>query len=110
MNPDIFSSIFTSLVSLICIPFIISVNILTFFIIKSIDRYSNKHFTKKTLRRTVAVVVNISMVIFFKHLKIANNDVLITSFFITPLAYNYIMRYLLKAFNIQYKEEDLQNF
>lgn len=109
METNLLSDVLGAIISSISIPYILSVNLLVYTIIKSWDGVNGERPVLSIAKRIITLCTGGIMFAVFYFIKISNAEVLILSMILTPFTYKYIMKYILKTFGIQYKTTDITN-
>lgn len=106
---DILSTIIDSISNFISIPFIISVNIIAYTLIKNIELWNKDKVLTKIQKKGMVFAVNILTMAAFMLLNPSTTfDILLLSGLLTPYTYNYVMKNLLKTLGIEYNKLDLE--
>lgn len=86
--------------------YMITINVLTYLLIKLVD-YINKDKNVSTLLKRIMLVISIIIVtVLYIITDYQNYQVLINSAILSPVFYSWVLRPVLKKFNIGYKEYD----
>ena len=86
------------------ISYMLSINILTYIIIKIIDELSKQNKVKLIIKRIVLIACTIICCIIYKQTgAITDSGVLINSTIAAPVFYSWVMKPILKKYNINYK-------
>lgn len=84
--------------------YIISINLLVYFIIKGIE-YFRKNNTDKFVKVVTTIIVTIILGIVYKVTTEISNEKLINSSILAPVAWDWIIKPLCKLIKIDYKEK-----
>lgn len=87
-------------------PYMISINILTYFIIKTIDRLNGNKAVSTLIKRCILIASIIIITIIYKLNDYDNNISLLNSAILAPVFYSWILRPILIKLKIGYKEFD----
>lgn len=107
MEFDFLSQFVSQILSNISIPLILSVNIITFFVIKIVEEMNGKNVLDKVLKKFITFVVSVSLFAIFYFYKVSNLEILTVSVLFSPFTYQYIFKSILDKFGIGYRKEDL---
>lgn len=107
MEFDFLSQFVSQILSNISIPLILSINILTFFVIKIGEEINGRKILDKIYKKFITFVVSVSLVVAFYFYKVSNMEILTVSVLLAPFTYQYIFKSILDKFGIGYKKEDL---
>ncbi len=110
MDGNFLDAILLTITTFISIPFILSVNILTYLVIKKIEALNKVEFLTDFQKRMTTLVVSVGLFVVFYFYKISNLEVLTLSLFISPISYNYVLKRILKMAGISYKSHDIKIF
>lgn len=110
MDTNFLDIITTTIANYISIPFILSVNLMTFFVIKQSEKIYKRNYVVEYQKRLITLIISLLFFGLFYMYKISNPEVLTLSLFIVPLSYNYVLKRVLKMAGISYKSEDLKLF
>lgn len=103
---DLVNQIIQAIIDNFDFAYMFVINVLTYLIIKLVD-YLNKDKNISTLVKRICLVVSIIIVTTIYVLTDATETkVLINSAILSPVFYSWILRPILKKFNIGYKEYD----
>ena len=83
--------------------YMISINTLTYIIIKFIDFVNGERPVKRWAKKLVLVLSTIFCCIIYKYFTDITNSVLINSTILAPVAYSWIFKPILKKLNINYR-------
>ena len=84
--------------------YIISINLLVYFIIKAIE-YFKKDKSAKFIKVLTTILVTIIMAIVYKFTTDVDNERLINSSILAPVAWDWVIKPLCKLVKIDYKEK-----
>lgn len=108
MIEEIINNIITTVISSFDFAYCISVNVLTYLIIKSIDELNGKKAVSTWSKRIVLLVV-----IFFTgvlyNLIGCDNKILLNSAILAPVSWSWIIKPICKYFRIDYKDFNILN-
>lgn len=110
MEFDFLTQLFSQLLSNISLPFILSINITTYFLIKLCESFNGSKVLNKIERKFTTFVVTSCLFVVFYFYKISNLEILTVSALLSPFAYQYFFKALLDKFGIGYNKEDLNLF
>jgi hypothetical protein len=110
MDVNFLDIILNAISTYISIPYILSVNIFTYILIKKTEFLTNKEFLTNFQKRMITLGVSVLMFVAFYFYKITNLEVLTLSLFVSPISYNYVLKKILKMSGISYKSQDLKLF
>lgn len=82
--------------------YMFSINILTYIIIKIIDSINKEKKLKLVYKRLVLIIATIICCILYKFTTDISNYVLINSTIAAPVFYSWILKPILKKYNINY--------
>lgn len=86
--------------------YMISINILTYIIIKIIDKLNGEKAVSTNIKRLILLVAIIIITIIYKLNNFDDNIILLNSAILSPVFYSWVIRPILKKLNIGYKEFD----
>ena len=83
----------------------LSINILTYLIIKCIDYFNKQKKVKLIIKRIVLIICTIICCVIYKLTgAIENSGVLINSTIAAPVFYSWVIKPILEKYNINYKK------
>lgn len=100
------SSIINQLISNFDFAYTLSINILTYFIIKLIDIANGDKKVSTLTKRIVLVCCTIVCCIIYKIYTPIENYILINSTILAPVAYSWVFKPILKKLNINYNTDE----
>ena len=111
MPTNFIDTIISTLETYISVPFIISVNLLTYLIIK-IGEYFDKHKVYSLMEKRIAVLVTtIILFALFLAFHVSTLEVLFLSAILSPFTYAYVIKRLFSILGIKvYRKSDENNF
>ena len=86
--------------------YMITINVLTYLVIKFIDLVNGKRPVERIAKRIVLVACTIACCITYKLTTEISNQILINSTVLAPVAYSWIFKPILKKLNIGYREQE----
>lgn len=86
--------------------YMITINVLTYLVIKFIDFINGKLPVKTLTKRIVLVICTIACCIVYKLTTEISNQILINSTVLAPVAYSWIFKPMLKKLKIGYRTSD----
>lgn len=110
MDGNFLDIILATITTFISIPYILSVNIMTYFLVKRFESLNGRKFLSNVQKRMITLGVSLVFFLVFYFYKISNLEVLTLSLFIVPLSYTYVLKKILKMAGISYKSQDLKIF
>lgn len=84
--------------------YIISINLLVYFIVKGIE-YFRKNNTNKFVKIVTTIIITIILGIVYKVTTEISNEKLINSSILAPVAWDWIIKPLCRLIKIDYKEK-----
>lgn len=87
------------------ISYMLSINILTYIIIKFVDYLNGKKKLKLIYKRLILIISTIICCIIYKFTTEIDNYVLINSTIAAPVFYSWVMKPIIKKLKIQYNNE-----
>ena len=106
MIEEIINNVITTVISSFDFSYCISVNILTYLIIKIIDSLNGKRNVSTWSKRIVLLVVIISTGVLYNLIG-CDNKILLNSAILSPVFWSWIMKPICKKFKIDYKNINL---
>ena len=103
MIEEIINNIITTIINSFDFAYCISVNILTYLIIKIIDNLNGKKDVSTWSKRIVLLVVIISTGVLYNLIG-CDNKVLLNSAILSPVFWSWIIKPICKYFRIDYKD------
>ena len=103
MIEEIINNIITTVISSFDFAYCISVNILTYLIIKIIDSLNGKKTVSTWSKRIVLLVVIFSMWVLYNLIG-CDNKILLNSAILAPVFWSWIIKPICKYFRIDYKD------
>lgn len=97
--------IYNILINNFDIAYMLSINILTYIIIKIIDYLNGEKKLKLIYKRLVLIIATIICCITYKFTTDITNYILINSTIAAPVFYSWIMKPIIKKLKIQYNNE-----
>lgn len=83
--------------------YMLSINILTYMLIKTIDYFNKDKKVSLLTKRLVLVLCTIVLFIIYKLFTTIDNEILINSTIAAPVFYSWVIKPLLKKYNVGYK-------
>lgn len=108
MIEEIINNIITTIISSFDLAYCISVNILTYIIIKIIDELNGKKDVSTWSKRIVLLVVILSTGILYNLIG-CDNKILLNSAILAPVSWSWIIKPICKYFKIDYKDFNILN-
>ena len=87
------------------IAYMLSINILTYIIIKVIDYFNKEAKVKLIIKRIVLIISTIICCVLYGFLTDVETYILINSTIAAPVFYSWVMKPLLNKYNIGYKQD-----
>lgn len=87
------------------IAYMLSINILTYLVIKVIDYFNKYEKVKLIIKRLVLIICTIVCCVIYKLFTYIDTQILINSTIAAPVFYSWIMKPFLQKFKIGYKHE-----
>ena len=106
MIEEIINNVITTVISSFDFSYCISVNILTYLIIKIIDSLNGKKVISTWSKRIVLLVVILSTILIYNLIGY-DNKILLNSAILSPVFWSWIMKPICKKFKIDYKNINL---
>ena len=106
MIEEIINNIITTIISSFDFAYCISVNILTYLIIKIIDELNGKKDVSTWSKRIVLLVVILSTGVLYNLIG-CDNKILLNSAILAPVFWSWILKPICKKFKIDYKNINL---
>ena len=106
MIEEIINNIITTIISSFDFVYCISVNVLTYIIIKLIDSLNGKKVISTWSKRIVLLVVILSTGVLYNLIG-CDNKILLNSAILSPVFWSWIMKPICKYFKIDYKDINL---
>ena len=106
MIEEIINNIITIIISSFDFAYCISVNILTYLIIKIIDELNGKKDVSTWSKRIVLLVVILSTGVIYNLIG-CDNKILLNSAILSPVFWSWIIKPICKHFKIDYKDINL---
>ena len=106
MIEEIINNIITTVISSFDFAYCISVNILTYLIIKIIDELNGKKDVSTWSKRIVLLVVILSTGVLYNLIG-CDNKILLNSAILAPVFWSWILKPICKKFKIDYKNINL---
>ena len=106
MIEEIINNVITTVISSFDFAYCISVNILTYLIIKIIDELNGKKDVSTWSKRIVLLVVILSTGVIYNLIG-CDNKILLNSAILSPVFWSWIMKPICKKFKIDYKNINL---
>lgn len=86
------------------IPYILSVNVLTYMIIKGVDDLNGKKKIGTWTKRLITIICSIILIICYRYIgEYENIIILINSSIIAPVAWSWLFKPILKKLKMDYK-------
>ena len=108
MIEEIINNIITTVISSFDLSYCISVNILTYLIIKIIDELNGKKDVSTWSKRIVLLVVILSTGVLYNLIG-CDNKILLNSAILSPVFWSWIIKPICKYFKIDYKDFNIIN-
>ena len=108
MIEEIINNIITTIISSFDLSYCISVNILTYLIIKIIDELNGKKDVSTWSKRIVLLVVIFSTGVLYNLIG-CDNKILLNSSILAPVSWSWIIKPICKYFKIDYKDFNILN-
>lgn len=89
------------------IPFILSINVLTYSIIKIVDYFNGTRKVACGIKRLILVICSIVLGIIYKFSTDIDNKVLINSVICAPVIYSWIIKPIIDKIGIGYKKDKI---
>lgn len=86
------------------IPYIISINIFTYTIIKIVDYFNGQKKVSCGLKRVILLICTIVLAILYKLLTNIENEVLLNSSISAPVIYSWAIKPIVEKFGVGYKK------
>lgn len=96
--------IFNQIIDNFNFPYMLSINLVTYFIIKLIDELNGDKSVSVLIKRIVLIVCTIICFIIYKYMNKIEIDILINSTIAAPVAWSWFIRPVFEKFNIGYKK------
>ena len=106
MIEEIINNIITTVISSFDFAYCISVNVLTYIIIKIIDELNGKKDVSTWSKRIVLLVVILSTGVLYNLIG-CDNKILINSAILAPVFWSWVLKPICKKFKIDYKNINL---
>ena len=106
MIEEIINNIITTIISSFDLAYCISVNILTYLIIKIIDSLNGKRDVSTWSKRIVLLVVILFTGVLYNLIG-CDNKILLNSAILSPVFWSWIMKPICKKFKIDYRDINL---
>ena len=106
MIEEIINNIITTIISSFDFAYCISVNVLTYLIIKIIDSLNGKNVISTWSKRIVLLVVILSTGVFYNLIG-CDNKILLNSAILAPVFWSWIMKPICKRFKLDYRDINL---
>lgn len=103
MNIDIDNIINTTLNSF-DFALVISINIATYIIIKTIDDINGEKEVKRWVKRLVMIICSIVISTIYSIFDFCDNRLILNSAILAPVFWNWIGKYIVKKFGIDYRK------
>lgn len=103
MIEEIINNIITTIISSFDFAYCISVNVLTYLIIKIIDELNGKKDVSTWSKRIVLLVVILSTGVLYNLIGY-DNKILLNSAILAPVSWSWIIKPICKYFKIDYKD------
>lgn len=98
------NKILSALIDGFDLPFMLSVNVLTYLIIKEIDVYNKQKKVKTWTKRIVTILCGSSLAVFFYFVVDVELKILIYSFILSLVSWDFIFKPLLKIIKSDYNK------
>lgn len=108
MIEEIINNVITTIISSFDLAYCISVNVLTYLIIKIIDELNGKKDVSTWSKRIVLLVVILSTWVLYNLIG-CDNKVLLNSAILAPVFWSWIIKPICKYFKIDYKDINILN-
>lgn len=108
MIEEIINNIITTIISSFDFAYCISVNVLTYLIIKFIDELNGKKDVSTWSKRIVLLVVILSTGVLYNLIG-CDNKILLNSAILAPVSWSWIIKPICKYFRIDYKDFNILN-
>lgn len=86
------------------ISYMLSINILTYIIIKVVDYFNKQAKVKLIIKRLILMICTIVCCILYKTTTDITNEILINSTIAAPVFYSWVLKPILNKYNINYKK------
>lgn len=106
MIEEIINNVITTVISSFDFAYCISVNILTYLIIKIIDELNGKQDVSTWSKRIVLLVVILSTGVLYNIIG-CDNKILLNSTILAPVFWSWVLKPICKKFKIDYKNINL---
>jgi len=103
---DYFSTILDNIIANFDFAYMISVNILTYIIIKFVDYFNKDKSVSTFIKRLILICSIVIICVAYIFIGYDNYVVLLNSSIAAPVFYSWVLRPILKKFKIGYKEYD----
>lgn len=84
--------------------YMLSINILTYMIIKTIDYFNKDKQVSLLIKRLILIVCTIVLAIIYKLFTNIDNEILLNSTIAAPVFYSWILKPIITKYNIGYKK------
>lgn len=108
MIEEIINNTITTIISSFDFAYCISVNVLTYLIIKIIDELNGKKDVSTWSKRIVLLVVILSTGVLYNLIG-CDNKILLNSAILAPVSWSWIIKPICKYFKIDYKDFNILN-
>lgn len=108
METNLISQIIDLITQYVSIPFILSINLITYFSIKMGEVINKEKIFTSLEKQIITLIVSIISFILFFIFKISNLEVLTLSVLLSPITYKMVIKKILEYAEIGYKKEDTE--
>jgi hypothetical protein len=108
METNLISQIIDLTTQYVSIPFILSINLITYFSIKMGEVINKEKIFTSLEKQIITLIVSIISFILFFIFKISNLEVLTLSVLLSPITYKMVIKKILEYAEIGYKKEDTE--
>jgi hypothetical protein len=106
---DILSTLIDTVSNFISVPFIVSVNLISYVAIKNVEKLNKERVLQKNEKKGIVFLITILLMTVFFYLNPQTTfDILFLSALLSPYTYNFILKSLLKNLNLSYNKSDLE--
>lgn len=92
----------------ISIPYILIINFIIYFAIKSCEKYNGEKVLEKFEKKAITFAVVALGFVGYYILKLASVEALVLSSLIVPYSYNYVIKAFLTKFGVSYNQSDIE--
>lgn len=91
------------------ISYMLSINILTYMIIKIVDYFNKEAKVKLIIKRVILIICTIICCVLYSFLANIEKHIMINSTIAAPVFYSWVIKPILNKYNIGYKNETTIN-